>query len=310
MFREFIPGRKLTANRAWHQSSSPDSAHRATTSLAGTVAMRCFILVALMLLGSAAHAAWPRPAAGPSASGDPEVIFTFDDGPHHKHTANVLDTLKEHGVQAIFFWVGRRVSQGSKVDEHLELVQRAVREGHLVANHTMTHPNLCQIDAGAAASEIDDNARIMEEASGLPMILFRTPYGAHCKRLVRMLAQRDLDHMHWDIDPQEWSDHDSKRTAKDIIRKLDRLSTRAIVILHDNHKVTAKTLPKVLAWIEQENARREHDGDKRPIRILSGSDLMLERLQHPVLTWASQESARAAQDMRATLARLLPRGGH
>lgn len=275
--------------------------------------MRCTLtssVIALALLGliatPSARAGWPTPAGGESASGAPEVLFTFDDGPHEKHTDSVLNTLQKHGVQAIFFWVGRRVKAGKKAGERQELVRRAVREGHLVANHTLTHPNLCQIKAGEAATEIDDNARIYRDLSGLPQVLFRTPYGAHCKRLKKMLADRALDHMHWDIDPQEWSDHDAERTAKFIIRKLDRLTGRAIVIMHDTHKVTARALPKVLSWLARENARREQRGDEQPIRILSGSDLMLERLHSSVVAWAVRVSVSRAREMRSSIARLIP----
>ena len=270
------------------------------------------ILVALIVAALCATASrpviagWPRPAGGPSSSGQPEVLFTFDDGPHETHTASILDTLQKHGVKAIFFWVGQRVGAGKRVDERQELVHRAVREGHLVANHTMTHPNLCQLKAAEAAAEIDDNARIYSALSGLPQILFRTPYGAHCKRLKRMLAERQLDHLHWDIDPQEWSDHDAERTAKFIIRHLDRMTDREVVIMHDTHKVTARALPKVLDWLAAENARRKERGDVPPIRILSGSDLVLERLESSVSSWFMTAAVTRAREMRSTIVRLIP----
>lgn len=268
--------------------------------------IRLVALALVLMSARPVRAGWPRPAGGASVTGGPEVLFTFDDGPHEKHTASVLDTLKKHGVQAIFFWVGRRVRAGKKVQERKELVQRAVREGHLVANHTITHPNLCRIKAAEAAAEIDDNARIYRDISGLPQVLFRTPYGAYCKRLKKMLAARALDHMHWDIDPQEWSDHDADRTAKFVIRRLDRLTGRAIVILHDTHKVTARALPRILNWLAKENESRRADGGAPPIRILSGSDLMVERLQTTVLHWVVNASAERAREMRSTVVRLLP----
>jgi peptidoglycan/xylan/chitin deacetylase (PgdA/CDA1 family) len=284
-------------------SIRPALAARMTTTVAAII-LGCALLVSS---SGPAQARWPTPAAGQSASGAPEVLFTFDDGPHETYTAEVLDTLKAHGVHAIFFWVGRRVApQGEKVDERRDLIHRAVREGHLVANHTVSHPNLCQIESAQAAHEIDANVLIFEEASGLPMLLFRAPYGAHCKRLEQMLADRSLAHMHWDIDPQEWSDHDAKRTAKYITNRLARLEGRAIVILHDTHKVTAKALPMVLEWLEEENTRRRERGDKPPIRILSGSDLIIERMDRGMLTWAEENTRVAAVRFEAAVSRLIP----
>lgn len=272
-------------------------------------AKRAFAVTACVALSlcliQPAVANWPRPAGGESASGDPEVLFTFDDGPHQKHTKRVLDELGRRGMQAIFFWVGHRISRGKKVEERLALVRRAVREGHLVANHTVSHPNLCQVTSKEVVKEIDENARLFEQASGLPMVLFRVPYGAKCKRLVRILESRSLEHMHWDIDPQEWSDHDAKRSAKYIIRKLRNLDGRAIVILHDTHKVTADTLPIVLNWIELENERRRKRKDKRPIRVLSGSDLVFERMERGIIFWALDAFEDTSHRLHSAVSRLI-----
>lgn len=263
--------------------------------------------IGLGLGAGTARAGWPTPAGGESASGDPEVLFTFDDGPHEKHTAAILDELGRRGIKAVFFWVGWRITKGGgQAQERVRLVQRAVREGHLVANHTISHPNLCLIKPEQAAYEIDDNIRVFEAASGLPILLFRAPYGAHCKRLKHMLAERSLVHMHWDIDPQEWSDHDSKRTARVITRKLERLEGRAIVIMHDTHKVTVNALPKILDWIEEENERRKKKGDKRLIRIINGSDLVLERPDARTLERVVEAGMRSADHLTAVLDRLVP----
>lgn len=263
--------------------------------------------VAVFYFGSEhAQARWPTPAGGESASGDPEVLFTFDDGPHEKHTAAILDELERRRIQAIFFWVGWRIDKGGQIERRREVVQRALRQGHLIANHTVSHANLCQVSADQAATEIDTNIRLYEAFTGMPMLLFRAPYGAHCKRLERMLAERALGHMHWDIDPQEWTDHDSERTARYIINKLDKLEGRAIVIMHDTHLVTVRALPKILDWIDKENARRAGRGHKRPIRIISGSDLVIERVETRIWSWAADTTLGSMARVRATFDRLVP----
>lgn len=265
-----------------------------------------FVLAASALMPLPAQAGWPKPAGGTSKSGDPEVLFTFDDGPHETHTAAILDELQRRKIKAIFFWVGWRISRGNRVEERRAVIERAVKEGHLVANHTISHPNLCQLDAEAAAREIDDNSRLLEEASGLPIRLFRAPYGAHCQTLLRMLKDRALDHMHWDIDPQEWSHHSSEQAAEYVIRKLKHLEGRAIVIMHDTHRVTVKALPQILDWIEKENQRRLEEGDGRPIRIISGSALIAEQLDFALLTWLRESTAGLASELSAAALRLIP----
>src|SRR5215208_3054531 len=66
-----------------------------------------FVIACLVALAVRADAkAWPSPAAGPTMTGDPELIFTFDDGPNKDLTPLVLDTLAKYHIHAVFFLVG------------------------------------------------------------------------------------------------------------------------------------------------------------------------------------------------------------
>jgi peptidoglycan/xylan/chitin deacetylase (PgdA/CDA1 family) len=237
---------------------------------------------------------WPIPAAGPSQTGGPEVVFTFDDGPHEVYTRRILDTLAAHHVQAIFYWVGRRVQHDRPVDRvRKALVARAVRDGHLIGNHTVHHVQLCQGEAREAEMEIDRNRELLEAQAGMPVVMFRVPYGAFCKRLVRMLADRQLQHLHWDIDPQEYNGLTSDGTAEHVIGRLKRLEGRAVLLMHDTHGVTARALPIILDWIDEENQRRQSVGE-RPIRIVSGADLVDEQHAGELWSW-SADAARSAE---------------
>lgn len=267
------------------------------------------VVLALLLAAtdsSAGSPGWPKPAGGASASGGPEIILTFDDGPHREYTATILDELKRRGLQAIFFWVGHRVTKGGHTNQQIELVHRAVREGHLIANHTINHANLCLVKPAEAELEIDENTRIYEELSGLPILLFRSPYGARCRRLMKILDERSLAHLHWDIDPREWMHHDSDEVTRYVIAKLKHLDGRAVVLMHDTKAASARALPRILDWIDKENERRRKRGDKPPIRILSGSDLMVERLDPAVPDWFAGAVDRSMLTITSTLGRLLP----
>tara|TARA_R110002096_G_scaffold44524_10_gene119945 strand:+ start:51223 stop:52053 length:831 start_codon:yes stop_codon:yes gene_type:complete len=262
---------------------------------------RClFLLCCCLALGLAPAQAdagkWPRPAGGVSQSGDPELLLTFDDGPHEKHTEDILDTLDKHGLQAIFFWTGHRVvNQHKGLEDRIALVERAVRTGHLIGNHTTTHAKLCVVSAADAENELDENAERYEKLSGLPQFLMRVPYGARCRRLDGMLAERNIEHMHWDLDPQEFRHHSAAISFSYVTRRLSRLQpgARAILLMHDTQPATAKALPKILDWIDKENAKRTKKG-KRPIRIISGSDYVEEKYPVPLLTWM-QASLHASQ---------------
>lgn len=231
-------------------------------------------LVAQLITPRAAHAqGWPQPAAGLSMTGDPELIFTFDDGPNPATTPIVLDTLKQYGIQAIFFCTGKMVVQ----PRAQEVIERILAEGHIIANHTMEHGDLCRLDDARSVYEIDEGHKAIAAAVKMPIPWFRTPYGAKCPRLEAQLAERHLTHFHWDIDPQEWRHGNTKRTIDYMIRALGRTQGRQVVLMHDTKAATVKALPVILQWVAEENARREAEG-RRQIRFIPASDYVIETL--------------------------------
>jgi peptidoglycan/xylan/chitin deacetylase (PgdA/CDA1 family) len=232
------------------------------------------VLLAGTAFAGTKHKGWPLPAAGPTASGDPELIFTFDDGPNPKTTPAVLDALAKHHIHAIFFMVGEMAANKNSA----ELIDRIVREGHIIGNHTMTHQDLCRIkDDERAAREIDESKKTIEGASKLETYWFRTPYGVRCERVENLLAERGLDHFHWDLDPQEWKHGNAKKAVDYVEKQVDKMTGRNVLLMHDIKKATVEALPQILDWIDEENARRK-TAHKRRIRIIQGYELAAERL--------------------------------
>lgn len=223
---------------------------------------------------------WPQPAAGLSLTGDPELLFTFDDGPNPQTTPAVLDALRQYGIHAVFFTVGKMVMH----PQAQALIDRILAEGHIVANHTMAHGELCAISEEKAVAEIDDGYRALHEAARMPIPWFRTPYGARCARLEAELAERGINHFHWDIDPQEWRHGNTKRTIDYMLRTLGRAQGREVILMHDTKVATMKALPVILQWIAEENARREAAG-KRQIRIVQSWQYALENLAPGLWKW-------------------------
>ena len=101
---------------------------------------------------------WATPAAGPSTSGGPEVLFTFDDGPTPATTPKILDALAAHHVQAVFFMVGWRFQRGN-VDKTRDLMHRILDAGHVVANHTVSHAHLCTGNAKLTEQLVERHLR-------------------------------------------------------------------------------------------------------------------------------------------------------
>lgn len=245
---------------------------------------------------------WPVPAAGPTMSGDPELIFTFDDGPNPKTTPAVLDALAKHHIHAVFFMVGEMAAG----KEAPPIIERILREGHIIGNHTMSHQDLCRLkDEERAAREIDQGKATIEAATGgFKLGWFRTPYGARCQRVDSMLAERGLTHFHWDLDPQEWKHNNAKKAFDYVTKQLGKMTGRNVLLMHDIKKATVEALPQILDWIDQENEARRL-AHKRRIRIIQSYELAQERLPEGELDWLHDATPDATGWARV-LASVLP----
>ncbi len=254
------------------------------------------------LAGSVSAKVWPTPAAGDSASGGPEILFTFDDGPNPTQTPKVLDILKKHDIKAVFFLVGEMVDTKNK--NVPKILARMIKEGHVLANHTMTHKDLCRVNEDKGAAEIDGGHDAIVKVAGVTPLWFRAPFGVRCERIEGLLEARGIQHMHWDLDPQEWKHGDKAKVVSYVTGQLARAKGRNVLLLHDIHAVTVDALPEILAWISAENERRKGT-DKKPIRIVQAPELAREALSPGLEAWARETLDRIG-DVRKDLARVLP----
>lgn len=205
-----------------------------------------------------------------------ELVLSFDDGPDLKFTPLVLEELDRRGLKAIFFITGQRL-----VGEHpedlarRELVRKISAHGHLVANHTMTHRNLCRAP-GEVAAEIDGNAEMIAASTGVRPLLFRAPYGARCRVLEAALVARQLTSVGWNLDPQDWKDTTPADVLAYLKIKLVRLEGRGILLLHDTHASSVFALGPLLDWIAHEN-RRAVAARREPIVLRDYAVFLPER---------------------------------
>lgn len=259
----------------------------------------------LAVLFAASHASaknWSSPAAGRSSTGDPEILFTFDDGPNPVTTPKVLDILAKHRISAVFFLVGDMIERNPRAPA---IIARILREGHVIANHTMRHSDLCRgLTVEPSVADIDEGKATIEKAAGIPIVWFRAPFGARCDRLEGLLAERATEHFHWDLDPQEWKHGNPKTTVNYVTSALARASDRNVLLMHDIKRVTVQALPEILAWIDAENARREKT-HRRPIRILQAPAIAIEQLPKGLLTWLTDAGGRIG-GLRDDLTSVLP----
>ncbi|MEU6075727.1 polysaccharide deacetylase family protein [Micromonospora sp. NPDC047074] len=178
-----------------------------------------------------------RPAFG--VAGD-DVALTIDDGPHPRWTPPTLDLLARHGVRATFFLIGDRVR------EHPDLARQVLAAGHLIGNHSMSHPQpFAALPRHELRSEIERTQRVIEDATGVTPRLFRAPGGNWSPGVLRTTAELGLAPVDWTVNPSDWRSPGVPR----ITRTLSRTRPGQIILCHDgggDRSQTVAALAEVL----------------------------------------------------------------
>lgn len=220
----------------------------------------------------------PPPSAKPAVPKPSayELLLTFDDGPRVDMTPKVLDTLDQFGIKSVFFVNGVRfMGKGAQNEKARELLKETLKRGHIVGNHTVHHYFLCGKRGPVVGErEILDNAKLIQDATGVPPPLFRTPFGSHCASLSATLHKLGIRPIGWDIDPQDWKLQDAEKILAFMKTELSRIRrARSIVLFHDVQPATVEMLPKLLKWIADENDARKAKGEP-PFKYVDGNYLL------------------------------------
>ena len=165
----------------------------------------------------------------------PFIAMTFDDGPSEKLTPELLDILATHHIHATFFVIGQNA------ERHPEILQRAVREGHEIGNHSWTHPVLGKMSDAAVRRELQKTDDAIFAAIGHRPTLMRPPYGSITARQKRWIhAEFGYTIILWDVDPLDW-----KRPGPSVVESRIVRETRpgSIILSHDIHPGTIKAMP-------------------------------------------------------------------
>ncbi len=173
----------------------------------------------------------------------PYIALTFDDGPHGTLTPKLLDLLSAHHMKATFFVVGQNAA------DHPDILRRAIREGHEIANHSWSHPNLAKMPDEAVRRELQKTDDAIAAAIGKRPTLLRPPYGsitAHQKRWIN--DEFGYRIIIWDVDPLDW-----KRPGPSVVcnRILKETHAGSIVLAHDIHPPTIEAMPATFDQLDR-----------------------------------------------------------
>jgi len=199
--------------------------------------------IAFLLPGAVSHSSfepfhhrWPRPELLMTPK-HPWIALTFDDGPHPVMTEKLMAVLKQEGVPATFFIVGKMAVR------YPEIVREMAREGHEVANHTFTHPNLSHVTASTLLNELGQTRQVIRRLTGQDSVFFRPPGGDYTKEMVKATKEAGYRMILWTVLTRDVN-------GASIVSMRHRIMTQssdgAIVLMHSGVPKTVEMLPGII----------------------------------------------------------------
>jgi peptidoglycan/xylan/chitin deacetylase (PgdA/CDA1 family) len=189
------------------------------------------------------------------------VSLTFDDGPNPLRTPRLLEILRKSKVQATFFVIGR------EAERYPELLQRAVADGHLIANHTYSHPSLfCFLTPWRLRDEIGKGQEAIQKICGQRPRYFRSPVGLRHPLLNLYLKQAGLEYVSWTI---RSLDTLVEQPEAILNRILPRVAPGDIILLHDNASagVMLGVLPRIIDELKERGFEFVPVGTNQPAAV-------------------------------------------
>ena len=170
------------------------------------------------------------------------LYLTFDAGYENGYTASILDTLKKHEVSACFFLVKHYINTAP------ELVKRMVEEGHIVGNHTATHPDMAAIQTKESfEGELAELEQAYESLIGQPMKkLYRPPQGKYSEHNLQMASEMGYHTFFWSLAYVDWNVNNQPSRETAFSKLLTRVHPGAIVLLHSTSSTNAAILDELL----------------------------------------------------------------
>jgi peptidoglycan-N-acetylglucosamine deacetylase len=185
-----------------------------------------------------------------------QIAFTYDDGPNDPHTFHLLDVLARHEVKATFFLVGRFVR------ERPDIAREIVNAGHVVGNHTFTHPSLIFTSESEIRKELADCRSILEDTLGQHSNLFRPPFGGRRPAVLRIVRELNLEPVMWNVTGYDWN---APPAAQIEAKCAKQIRGGDVILLHDGgHRGMGADRSQTVIATDHLISRYKHKGYEFP----------------------------------------------
>jgi peptidoglycan/xylan/chitin deacetylase (PgdA/CDA1 family) len=170
------------------------------------------------------------------------LALTFDDGPNDPHTLRLLDVLGKHDVRATFFLIGRFVKQRP------DIAREIAQCGHVIGNHTFTHPRLIFLPAASVREEIVQCREAINAAAGAHSNLFRPPWGGRRPGTFGVVRHLGLQPIMWNVTGFDWN----APSVEYIEKKVGNARGGDVILLHDGgHRAFGSDRSKTVEAVER-----------------------------------------------------------
>lgn len=166
----------------------------------------------------------------------PMVCLTFDDGPS-AYTPALLDTFKKYGGKGTFFVVGKKL-EGQKLT-----AQRIVNEGHEIASHSWSHPDLKLLSFEKVNNELTKTHNKIYEVTGVYPKVIRPPYGAYNNTVKYCAYTCNEAVITWSYDTFDWKTKNADAVYNAV---MNNVYDGVMILCHDIHPTTVEAMERVI----------------------------------------------------------------
>lgn len=169
----------------------------------------------------------------------PKVAITFDDGPHPFLTDRLLDGLKERDVKATFFMLGKSIEGNENT------VKRVAEEGHLIGNHSYTHPEFYHMNPEDICAEVSKTYNLIFELTGCETEFIRPPYGEWKDSYGCNL---DMIPVLWTVDSEDWKSEDVDEIVNRVVKNVKE---NDIILMHDYYETSITAALRIVDYLKE-----------------------------------------------------------
>lgn len=181
-----------------------------------------------------------------NASQSKVLYLTFDCGYDNGYTEKILDTLKEKKVKAAFFCTVDEMKSAPDV------IARMIKEGHIVGNHSTTHPSFDEISRSEMTKEIQDCDNYLRKNFGYTSKYFRFPKGEYSECALELVGSLGYTSVFWSLSYADWDTKAQKGGDYAFEKVTSRMHSGAIILLHAVSSDNAEAMGRIIDYARQQ----------------------------------------------------------